>query len=620
MQTAFADKPIESQRTLPDSVAQALVEMGRLTTRDLGIAYETAAAGDARLADVLLAMGLIQTDDLAQAQSTVTGAMLFSPSDHIIDIRLIDLLGADACVHLGILPLNTPGGATLIATARPERFAAVRRWLATKLGPVRMVIATEPQMHASLLPLRKRALARDAETRVEAGESCRGWSPQRFGWLFGGVMLAALALAIIAPVLAFSALAIWAVITLVATTSLRTSAAIMQLRARKRGEVGSGADPVATARLPVITLLVPLFREREIAATLVRRLAALDYPAGCLDICLVVEEDDITTQETLAGADLLPSMRQIVVPRAMLQTKPRAMNYALDFARGSIVGIYDAEDLPAPDQIRRVAERFLAAGHDLACVQAVLDFYNAESNWLSRCFTVEYATWFRIILPGLERLGLVVPLRGTSVFFRRAALEALGGWDAHNVTEDADLGLRLARHGYRTELISSVTQEEANCRFWPWVKQRARWLKGYAVTYAVHMRRPARLFHQLGAWRFFGVQVVFLGTLSQFVLAPVLWSFWLVPIGLPHPLVGAAPWGLFIALGALFLLSEVLTIAIGCIATATTGRSWLIKWVPSLHLYFPLGALAAYRGLLDMVVRPYYWDKTAHGIFHAPSE
>lgn len=599
------------------TVDEALLELGHLTPAFLATAQATSAAGQAPLTDVLLAEGTISSVDLADAQALSTGAMRFAPDEHAIDVRLIDLLGPDACINLGILPLNTPGGATLIATARPDRFAAVRHWLANKLGPVRMVIASEAQIHAGLLPLRQRALARDAETRVDAAESCRGWSPRRFIGVFAAVFLAAATLAFAFPVFAFSILAAWAIVTLIATIGLRTAAAILQMRALKRGTVSETHPASTSARLPVVSLLVPLFREREIAATLINRLKQLDYPAGCLDICLVVEEDDVLTQDTLANARLLPSMRQIIVPRAMLQTKPRAMNYALDFARGSIIGVYDAEDAPAPDQIRRVAQRFMAAGHDLACVQAVLDFYNAESNWLSRCFTVEYATWFRIILPGLERMGLVVPLGGTSLFFRRAAIEALGGWDAHNVTEDADLGIRLARHGYRTELISSVTQEEANCRFWPWVRQRARWLKGYAVTYAVHMRRPALLLRQLGLWRFFGLQVVFLGTLSQFVLAPVLWSFWLVPLGLPHPLIGIVPWGLFLSLGALFLLSEVLTITIGCIATASTGRTWLIKWVPTLHFYFPLGALAAYRGLADLLIRPYYWDKTAHGIYKA---
>ena len=141
-------------------------------------------------------------------------------------------------------------------------------------------------------------------------------------------------------------------------------------------------------------------------------------------------------------------------------------------------------------------------------------------NWLSRCFTIEYATWFRVILPGLARMGLPIPLGGTTLFFRRTILDRLGGWDAHNVTEDADLGIRLARHGYRTELIPTTTYEEANCRPWPWVRQRSRWLKGYAVTWAVHMRNPARLWRDLGPWRFFGVQVLFVGTLSQFITAP----------------------------------------------------------------------------------------------------
>jgi cellulose synthase/poly-beta-1,6-N-acetylglucosamine synthase-like glycosyltransferase len=99
---------------------------------------------------------------------------------------------------------------------------------------------------------------------------------------------------------------------------------------------------------------------------------------------------------------------------------------------------------------------------------------------------------------------MVLPLGGTTLFFRRHILEELGGWDAHNVTEDADLGVRLARKGYKTELVSTVTYEEANCKAWPWVKQRSRWLKGFLITYFVHMRRPRRLLSDLGLRRFFG--------------------------------------------------------------------------------------------------------------------
>ena len=201
------------------------------------------------------------------------------------------------------------------------------------------------------------------------------------------------------------------------------------------------------------------------------------------------------------------------------------MNYGLNFARGSIVGVYDAEDAPEPDQILKVARKFLEVPSDVACLQGVLDFYNAHNTWLTRCFTIDYAIWFRLVLPGLVRLGLPIPLGGTTVFFRRSALEAFGRWDAHNVTEDADLGVRLARRGYRCDFVQSVTEEEATHTVRAWIRQRSRWIKGYAMTWAVHMRDPLSLLGELGPLRFLAIQILFLGTLSQFLLAPLLWSF-----------------------------------------------------------------------------------------------
>lgn len=501
-----------------------------------------------------------------------------------------------------------------MAVANPVRFDARRRWLEGRLGRVHMIEATEDEVHGALLAQRRRALAKEAERRVYRRESCRGRAPRRFAMCVAVSLGFGLAVALAWPVLAFSLLVTWATLVLAATTLLRATAAVLHLR---HPHLLQPAPPpvVQSADLPLVSLLVPLFKEDTIAEHLLARLAALDYPADRLDICLIVEEGDVATQRVLRSGQRLPQMRVITVPAGAIQTKPRAMNYALDFARGSIVGIYDAEDAPAPEQLRRVVARFLESGDDLACIQGVLDFYNARSNWLSRCFTIEYTSWFRIILPGLARMGLVIPLGGTSVFFRRDALEALGGWDAHNVTEDADLGLRLARHGYRTELLDTITREESNCRLWPWVRQRARWLKGYAQTYAVHMRRPTLLWSQLGAWKFLGVQLVYFGTLSQFLLAPLLWSFWLIPLGLPHPLNGLVPWPVFVLLGSLFFLSELVNIAVGGLAALATNRRWLVKWVPTMHVYFPLGALAAYRGMLDLIWRPYYWDKTVHGLF-----
>jgi cellulose synthase/poly-beta-1,6-N-acetylglucosamine synthase-like glycosyltransferase len=341
----------------------------------------------------------------------------------------------------------------------------------------------------------------------------------------------------------------------------------------------------------------------------------LDYPRDLLDILLVVEEEDAITRDALRAVELPPWMRVVVVPDGPLKTKPRALNFGLDLCRGSIIGVYDAEDAPEPAQIRKVVDRFYQRGPDVACLQGVLDFYNPRTNWLSRCFTMEYAAWFRIILPGLQRLGMAIPLGGTTLFFRRAALEELGGWDSHNVTEDADLGMRLARHGYRAEILETTTYEEANCRALPWVKQRSRWLKGYVMTWCVHMRDPALLWRQLGPRKFFGFQILFLCTLSQFMLAPVLWSFWLVPLGVPHPLAAALSPLMMLILIGLYLLTEVVNLTVTIMALRMTNHKLSWFWVPTLHFYFPLGALASYKAAWEMVTNPFYWDKTSHGHF-----
>jgi cellulose synthase/poly-beta-1,6-N-acetylglucosamine synthase-like glycosyltransferase len=211
-------------------------------------------------------------------------------------------------------------------------------------------------------------------------------------------------------------------------------------------------------------------------------------------------------------------------------------------------------------------------------------------------------------------MGLVVPLGGTTVFLRRSALEALGGWDAHNVTEDADLGMRLCRAGYRTEMIATVTYEEANCRPWPWIKQRSRWLKGFLVTYMVHMRDPARLARELGLWRFLSFQAFFLGTLGQFLLAPVIWSYWLLLLGLSHPMAKTGPAFLVPAAVTLFLAIEILAWVAALIALSRSDRRFLIPFIPTMMLYFPLGTLAAVKAVCEWAIAPYFWDKTQHGV------
>ena len=291
------------------------------------------------------------------------------------------------------------------------------------------------------------------------------------------------------------------------------------------------------------------------------------------------------------------------------------MNYALPFCRGDIVGVYDAEDKPDPGQIRAVVQHLMDAAPEVACVQGYLDFYNCRDNWLARCFTIEYAVWFRVLLMGVQRLGLPIPLGGTTVFFRRTALEEIGAWDAHNVTEDADLGMRLARFGYRCEMIPTTTLEEANCHgVSRWVGQRSRWLKGYAITWASHMRDPVRLWRDLGPRGFLGFQVLFLGGITSYLAMPLFWVLWTGSLGFDLALWDHLSPPLLLAFSASMLLGPAVMLATAAVALHDSGRLRMLPWLLTLPFYWPLGALAAYRAIAEVFYAPFYWRKTEHGL------
>ncbi|WP_242531659.1 glycosyltransferase family 2 protein [Salipiger thiooxidans] len=578
---------------MPTGAVQALAEAER---------------SGAALPRVLVAEDLATPEQVLEAQALHYGAMILRREANPPDPALSELLPPETCLRHSVLPWLRIGETIVLATAQPDRFHAVLDALPEGCGAVAMALATEADIQSEIAARHGEAMARRAETQVPADESCRDMdriTPLR-AVIGGSFALACLALLFHDAQLFFALATLAAVVTLVLAQLTRLAALVAGLRP---------PPPLddLPPRLPTVSLLVPLFREERIARDLVQRLSRLDYPRAALDVLLVLEARDETTRATLSRMILPPWMRVIEVPDGPITTKPRALNYALRFARGEIVGIYDAEDSPAPDQLRRVAARFGRAPPRTACLQGILDFYNPRANWLSRCFTIEYATWFRVMMPGLARLGFAIPLGGTTVFFRRAVLEEVGGWDAHNVTEDADLGIRLARHGYVTELLPVVTREEANNRVWPWVRQRSRWLKGYMITWAVHMRAPRRLWRELGAWRFLGVQLVLLTGCLQFLLAPALWSFWLLLAGWTSPL---ASWGDLHVPRALllgFLVAEAVSLLVSIAAVSRSPHNGLLLWVPTLFLYFPLGTLAAYKALWELIARPFYWDKTAHG-------
>ena len=572
---------------------------------------------DLPIGEILVTQGAISEDRLLQALADQFGTQVL-PADHPPpDPGLAALLPAGLAIKLNALPLRRAGSALVVMTNRPDQADAIRDALNGHDGLVLLALASRDRMQAALTGVYGGELARIAEARTPGPYSCRAWDTQRAFRRWLAVLLAVLGALLFAPDLVIAALFSLGVLVSAVNATLKW------LALHGVSLPPSEPDPYETApaaltpfaQLPVVTILLPLFNEPDIAGHLIRRLDRLDYPRELLDVILLIEAVDDTTRDALARADLPFWMRAVIVPPGTPRTKPRAMNFGLNFARGSIVGVYDAEDAPEPDQISKVAQKFLEVPPDVVCLQGQLDYYNPHHNWLSRCFTLEYATWFRLLLPGVARLGLFVPLGGTTLFFRRSVLEEMGAWDAHNVTEDADLGLRLARRGYRTEIIETTTFEEANAAVLPWVKQRSRWLKGYAMTWATHMRDPVQLWRDLGPRRFIGLQAQLLGTVLGFSLAPVLWTLVIKVFGLAHPLDRFLPMQAYLGLALFFLASQLLTIYAAWRAASLPRHRGLRLWIPILDAYFLLASAATLLGLAELLVKPFHWRKTAHGRF-----
>jgi cellulose synthase/poly-beta-1,6-N-acetylglucosamine synthase-like glycosyltransferase len=367
--------------------------------------------------------------------------------------------------------------------------------------------------------------------------------------------------------------------------------------------------------LPVFTVLVPMFREAKMVPGLARALRALDYPLGKLDIKIVLEAGDRETIEAARTLGLEGVFEIILVPPSSPQTKPKACNFALRFARGEYLVIYDAEDRPEPDQLRKVVATFRRSPPNTACLQCRLNYYNAAENWLTRMFTLDYALWFDHMLPGLERLNMPIPLGGTSNHFRTAVLRELHAWDPFNVTEDADLGIRIGQKGYRVGVVDSTTFEEASCQTGNWIRQRSRWIKGYMQTLLVHTRRPLHLIRHAGPLGFLGFIFFIGGTVLTGLFNPIFWALylcWLVAsVGsfdmlFPPILLFLALFNLLAGNGAFIYLTML----------APIHRRWLelIPYSLTVFGYWVLMSIAAYKALYQLLRDPFFWEKTHHGV------
>nr|WP_294793851.1 glycosyltransferase family 2 protein [uncultured Mucilaginibacter sp.] len=367
--------------------------------------------------------------------------------------------------------------------------------------------------------------------------------------------------------------------------------------------------------LPIYTIHLPVYKEDKLIKKLIWNLQSIDYPREKLDIKLLIEEDDDKTLNAVRNLDFPAVFEVIVVPFHMPKTKPKACNYGLHFSRGKYLTIYDAEDVPDTDQLKKVVALFAKLPENYIVIQSALNYFNRNENFLTRMFTLEYSYWFDYMLPGLDTFDIPIPLGGTSNHFKFEYLIELGGWDPFNVTEDADLGVRAYDKGYKVAIINSTTYEEANNEMFNWVRQRSRWIKGYMQTHLVHMRNPVALWRKLGWKGFLGFNFFIGATPITFLVYPLLLCifFCYLIFGLETIRTLFPDWVLFMSIINL-MVGNILMIYVNMMAVFKRRYYELILFAIANPVYWLLHSWAAYKGLYQLIVKPFYWEKTNHGL------
>lgn len=608
-----------------DTIGAQLHARGLITLEQIEEALALQRRWGVRFGDVVLARGFVRPFDFYRVLAETFGLPFVDLLKTPPDASLMAEADADEYARLLLVPWGAADGRVLVATADPgpEALLFVRRRFGAE---ARLVVTSKFDVLWTLQRVFEERYSRDAVyglADTDPQNSARSVvTPGQGRVLYLALTLALLGIAL-APV--WTALALVAGMSVFYLGNFLLKATLVWYGADARAVDRKVTDAEVAALedddLPVFTVLVPMYKEPEVLPILAAALRRLDYPLAKLDIKLVLEAGDAETIDAAKALGLEGVFEIIRVPPSKPQTKPKACNYALNFARGEYLVIFDAEDQPEPDQLKKVVAAFRKAPEGTACIQCRLNYYNARENWLTRMFTLDYSLWFDFMLPGLERLGIPIPLGGTSNHFRLDVLRELHAWDPFNVTEDADLGVRMTQKGYRVGVINSTTFEEANCEVGNWIRQRSRWIKGYMQTWLVHMRDPVGLYRSVGPAGFWGFQFFVGGTMLSGVLNPVFWALfaaWLVLGGealdplFPQAVLYASLFNLLAGNG-LFVYLTLL---------GPVKRGWmdLAPWALTVPLYWALMSVAAYKALWQLVRNPFYWEKTQHGISKVAKE
>ena len=593
-------------------IGEILLEKGVIKKHHLKRALEIQAVDKSHLGKILVSESYLRNLELHEAIAERFGLLFVDLIQTPPDYRLLESRLRHEYFQQQAIPFSMLGNViTIAATAISE---SLESWAtATYPGKQIKFIVTSPYDISHVIQLHFSGHNND-EARMKLSRQLPIYSARNlFRGIYSNITAALLPIIFIAAV-SFQE----SFIPLIAVMNLLFFSAvifknIIFIEGWKKDET-----PRAEIReFPVYTILLPLYKETKTLPKLIQAMQDLDYPKSKLDIKFVVEADDIITINAIKRARPPQYMEIIAVPFSLPRTKPKACNYALNFARGEFVTIYDAEDIPGPDQLKAVLAKFSDDNINAACVQARLNYYNYRDNMLTRWFALEYAVWFDSVIKGLERFKMPVFLGGTSNHIRTSVLREVGGWDAFNVTEDADLGMRLAQEGYVTATVDSLTMEEAPNTIRNWVKQRTRWIKGFMQTYFVHMRDVGKLYRNIGLRGFVSLQFLIGIPILIYISTPILLIKAIIAAEaayFPQWIETACWFNLIYGLGSHIVMSLLAAAK----AEKTNGEKFftsrMIFSSLTFYLYGILHVIAAFRALYQLIFAPHYWDKTEHGL------
>ncbi len=602
----------------PGRLGDILLQRGLISEEELRAALDRQEETGSRLGEILYYEMRLGEEDLAAALADQLRVPLvdldgLDPSPEALEIIPEALQREGRCV-----PLAVDETALYIAITDPlddETYEAIRELTDLR---IRTYMVTRSDLEAMLREIHLEEHVRAARTELltRFPEDCANRVLSTWQRVFLIVFLVLVVIGFILEPLNTGIVLVFICVTIYMLSSLYKFKLFYDAFGRRRefdftdAEVASIDD----RELPRYTILVPLFREAAVVGRLAENLTRLDYPKSKLEIMLLCEEEDDETVEAILDANLPPYFRLLIVPDSQPKTKPKACNYGIQQATGKFVVIYDAEDQPDPDQLKKVLLAWERSEDNVVCVQSKLNYFNTDQNLLTRFFATEYALWFDLLLPGLDASGAPIPLGGTSNHFNREALIELGAWDPFNVTEDADLGLRLHKAGYRTVMLNSTTLEEANSQLGNWINQRSRWVKGYFQTYLVHMRHPFGLMREIGFGAWWSFQFIVGGTII-FVLNPIFWALttlWLfTEAGIIEQLF---PGFVYYVASLQLFVGNFVFMYLAVAGSLQRGLFGLVRYALFSPIYWGLMSIGAWKGFYQLFTKPFYWEKTEHGL------